>query len=1506
MKKQFIKHLLVFATIMIPFIIIAQNVSTFSYKNDFIERRKQYQQQYDTVQYFTEQGIAIVKNESKSALFDAKGKWLTDFVYNEILPIKNGKAAVRKGNKWGFVDNTGKEIIACKYENDEKLYKEISFFSPLAWVKQNNHYGLIDTAGNIVYPFEIDSVCFSSLSYALMKRANDSTSLSKASNKFYWKVKKGDKYGVINNKGETILPIQYKNIEIIDGNKTTAFIQSYLHDTLTLYNDKIEPIHQIKTTAYYNHFNLYTADNKEKETDNYVFYTKNSDFLYSFFGHVKNDSIIFYNNKGVQLFKADKEIKLDFDAIYYTIPNHQNNKTEYVYKNIIRISLPNDKNGILDSNFNIVLPPIYSSIRSVNNTWLVSKQIKGSNKPLYGLLDNKGKEIIPIKYHSLIPFKKNTPYFAGTINKQTVILDDKGNIILDLGNKWYFNEVYKNNLLLVCKPDKQIELEAIKHSFSSITDNGIISSVCIDTATYIPTDKLKNAVIDITGNIIIPPTHDLIDYYPNNKVFITKNREFTPDKLAYLYNTTGKMIDSTYFNPLLSNNISVLSFTGKGKYLYDSLGNKILLTTQYDSIYKIHYFNCLIAQKKGKIWLLNYKGKVLNDEPYLNQPELSEYNSFFIVNTSNGKYLLMPDGNVIAKEKEESSYLFQHKLWGRSYPIDRLIRWKYQNYKWGIVTDRNEILIPFIYDEIKITNIESKSVTAYIYPTTSHKDTLIRNFVSLNRNNNFYNTINNNITPDIYLYNEEDNIQLNNNWFLSGSNLFATLINNQEQRFDTNTYQYQDYNKANNIYTLSALPSYYLINKRKQVIGNSRFIDIAALSPNLWAVSDINNKWGIIDTNGILIQPYIYDEISILSDISQSITYKNKSIIVSKGERKGVLDSTGTTMIIPIYYERIEYNTNLGMIARNEDGFILLNSITSIPINNIIYNTNSLINHILVNNKYESLLAIKNGEYAFYDTELKKIITLQHSKKAKLLLKGDVSVKWLDSDAAHSYLMYGFIEDKLVKWNKEGKIVFTINHLAYSSSIIGTNEYSDIIKFSFNDSIFILKVKTSAKNKPEVYQIYTYQGKKLSNKGFKDIMFLDNQYLIAKDFNNKYGIIDIYGKTYIPFKYDYINKETTTPNINLHTAFIVKKGDKYGLVSLQNQVKIPCMYQNIVPTSEPNKWIAQNNDNLCGNINTNNDTLIPFYYKGLTLLSKQYFAYQQDCHFGLLDSTSKLILPDTFDIINEIIENRYLIAEKTTDNATNYHSGMIDIQTNKVIIPFSYSLYTYREIDNKHNLINYQWSSDENTYTNYYNNSLKHWVAPLDNYYNNIYVINDSNLFLCHTIDDHYFFIDDKQNIFPNNWQSIKEIKGNYSGKFYSLINDKEETAFYQYLGNGQLKEVVPFTKEEITEIDTDKEEIYLQVGDKFIDYTHNQQYKLPLHTEEVAIGKDNKLWVKTQGKWGYYNPQTQQWIKQNVFEGYYSPWWSEKNNIGILLNTQTELRYYFDEEGNILGERPY
>lgn len=126
--------------------------------------------------------------------------------YDIIQNYSEGMAAVCKGNRWGYVDSFGNNIIPCLYHSrlfyDNGVMDDWGeygvpdeandFHEGLVMIMKNGKAGFLDKQGKVAIPF-------------LYERAKDFSEGFAA-------VKKAGKWGFINKEGKNVIPCQYDKV----------------------------------------------------------------------------------------------------------------------------------------------------------------------------------------------------------------------------------------------------------------------------------------------------------------------------------------------------------------------------------------------------------------------------------------------------------------------------------------------------------------------------------------------------------------------------------------------------------------------------------------------------------------------------------------------------------------------------------------------------------------------------------------------------------------------------------------------------------------------------------------------------------------------------------------------------------------------------------------------------------------------------------------------------------------------------------------------------------------------------------------------------------------------------------------------------------------------------------------------------------------------------------------------------------------------------------------------
>jgi hypothetical protein len=143
---------------------------------------------YDYALPFSE-GLAAVRIGNRRGYIDKKGKLIIPLEnYDSVSSFSEGLAQVSVGWKWGFINKNGEKVISPEYE-------QVGDFSEdLAPVRLNGRWGFIDKSGNVAIPLKYDSTSVFA----------DGRSL----------VNLGGKYGFVNRSGVEITPVKYDHIDL--------------------------------------------------------------------------------------------------------------------------------------------------------------------------------------------------------------------------------------------------------------------------------------------------------------------------------------------------------------------------------------------------------------------------------------------------------------------------------------------------------------------------------------------------------------------------------------------------------------------------------------------------------------------------------------------------------------------------------------------------------------------------------------------------------------------------------------------------------------------------------------------------------------------------------------------------------------------------------------------------------------------------------------------------------------------------------------------------------------------------------------------------------------------------------------------------------------------------------------------------------------------------------------------------------------------------------------------
>ena len=459
--------------------------------------------------------------------------------------------------------------------------------------------------------------------------------------------KQKGKYGKITSTGEIILPIKYN--KIIAGNQDITLVKNKKNETELIFNEKNKSLNKkIDYAELYQNLTLVKSNGK--------------------FGVVKNEIIVPFEYDSIFMPTKDpKHIPVGSSNKAIQKRNTPNPLTR-PNQTILYLTLQkNNKFGLINSEGKIIYPADNDEVFNAEQFGYYSVQ-KGN---LYGIYFSKSKD----KKHTEIEFDR-------------ISVDGYGAIMAS-----------KNKKMGIFNLEGE-QITAFEY------DNDFIAQYS-GIGYRISKDK-KRGIIDKQGNVIVPPIYDDVSTFSfdNRDVFKVKNGE----KYG-IVNREGKVIIPVEFEYIDYLNNNYLVVTPQRKVgLYDKNGNNVI-PVKYKWITKT-------ATPNSSILVLNeddYSFNFLDKNNKIILPEnVSEYG--YVLDEDKLKSPIGRRGLLYVKTKSGKFGLLNEMSGMLGVPMvyDEIIQCtsssEVPSYfsvrkgkKFGLINEKNEVLIPIKYDVINLS-----------------------------------------------------------------------------------------------------------------------------------------------------------------------------------------------------------------------------------------------------------------------------------------------------------------------------------------------------------------------------------------------------------------------------------------------------------------------------------------------------------------------------------------------------------------------------------------------------------------------------------------------------------------------------------------------------------------------------------------------------------------------------------------------------------------------------------
>ena len=356
-------------------------------------------------------------------LYNHSGTLLYPSVFIDYHPLLNGLIAVQAtSNLWGFINEKGMLIIPFEYS------KVNDFENGLCEVEKNGTQLVINKSNEVVfnqqdvYLYSIGLLKLNALQKKTYTYNIDSNTEIIPINADFVKIKRAGKYGLINTKGETILPTIYSEIQV--GSSLTTFVTT---------KDRITKIIQLNKGTY-------SIDRKINSVDGFYNDFAVMKYINGRFGCIDNLGKIriapqyeiirpFENEVAVVKLNGKWGI-VDKNESFVAQPYYD---SIGVFRNKVCIVSEKGTHYLMDVSGKILTPDGYASIKlTKGGNYLLSKNT------FKGIADAWGKEIISPRYQKIIELSPSL--FHVTENDLHGVIDANRNIVLHIK----YHEIFYN------------------------------------------------------------------------------------------------------------------------------------------------------------------------------------------------------------------------------------------------------------------------------------------------------------------------------------------------------------------------------------------------------------------------------------------------------------------------------------------------------------------------------------------------------------------------------------------------------------------------------------------------------------------------------------------------------------------------------------------------------------------------------------------------------------------------------------------------------------------------------------------------------------------------------------------------------------------------------------------------------------------------------------------------------------------------------------------------------
>ncbi|MEM6965307.1 MAG: WG repeat-containing protein [Bacteroidota bacterium] len=565
---------------------------------------------------------------------------------------------------------------------------------------------------------------------------------------YYHKVRRGDKYGVIDIFGREIVHTDYEVIEVIGGKRVGQY------NLKMKYNGKwgiMEPATQIVLEQFF-----YDEMGTYGDSDQLLLVKRNGKYGFRDVGYTHHgdrdtkliyDELENYKAGGSKFTRGEVTGKLVIsEKTGYLIEifpdesgQYPENKWIYPHSDL-QIFTENGKKGLRNKKSKkVIVSPTYDNIYSKHSHTEEVFIVQKSDKR--GLLDTNGKVVIPIKYKSIYGApkeKRKSPtlsyghyqsiFCVETMDQKYGLADYKGNILLPA--KYDGITYARENHFIITRDGKMgiFDIESQKFKLDFTYDKISKPSSIVQNGFFISEKDGLQGMVAYDGKVLLKPENPRI-VVKSDRIYIIDNN----NKIKYLVDASGEKISPTIPDSIKWDFINHHTFktsknikNDKGDYDYysqyiDERGKPKYPNLECESPQSLHhnYVTCFDNELRKMSLVHKITGEIIIPPKFQSITFLPPFSDVFIAKMDDKYGLIDLEGKIISPIEYDGIYQFPKT--GAFQATERgFERYMFQVYKGeyrGIIDYRGKVLLepnyataftPHLMDEYRNFVVVSK------------------------------------------------------------------------------------------------------------------------------------------------------------------------------------------------------------------------------------------------------------------------------------------------------------------------------------------------------------------------------------------------------------------------------------------------------------------------------------------------------------------------------------------------------------------------------------------------------------------------------------------------------------------------------------------------------------------------------------------------------------------------------------------------------------------------------